>query len=154
MFRGSIPALITPFRDDRIDETALVGLVNWHIAEGSHGLVAVGTTGESPTLSHEEHERCVEVVVRTAAGRIPVIAGAGSNSTAESVRLMEFARKVGADAAEVGLVAARRRSLGLCVTESNTRAVLLGVSFAPPVAAAACIWGLAPISWLKASEPT
>jgi len=101
MFRGSIPALITPFRDGRIDESALVGLVNWHIAEGSHGLVAVGTTGESPTLSHEEHEHCVEVVVRTAAGRIPVIAGAGSNSTAESVRLMEFARKVGADAALV-----------------------------------------------------
>ncbi len=101
MFKGSIPALITPFRDGGIDETALIDLVNWHIEEGSHGLVAVGTTGESPTLSHEEHEHCVEVVVRTAAGRIPVIAGAGSNSTAESVRLMHFARKVGANAALV-----------------------------------------------------
>ena len=81
MFKGSIPALITPFRDGKVDEAALIGLVNWHVAEGSHGLVAVGTTGETPTLSHEEHEHCIEVVVRTAAGRIPVIAGAGSNNT-------------------------------------------------------------------------
>ncbi|HRW16167.1 4-hydroxy-tetrahydrodipicolinate synthase [Amaricoccus sp.] len=101
MFRGSIPALITPFRDGGIDEKALVDLVEWHVEEGSHGLVAVGTTGETPTLSHEEHERCVEIVVRTAAGRIPVIAGAGSNNTAESVRLMAFAKSVGADAALV-----------------------------------------------------
>ena len=101
MFKGSIPALITPFRDGKVDEAALVGLVNWHVAEGSHGLVAVGTTGETPTLSHEEHEHCIEVIVRTAAGRIPVIAGAGSNNTDESVRLMRFARKVGADAALV-----------------------------------------------------
>ncbi len=101
MFKGSIPALITPFRDGRVDEDALKGLVEWHIAEGSHGLVAVGTTGESPTLSHEEHEHCIELVVRTAAGRIPVIAGAGSNNTAESVRLMRFAAEVGADAALV-----------------------------------------------------
>ena len=84
-----------------MDEAALVGLVNWHVAEGSHGLVAVGTTGETPTLSHEEHEHCIEVVVQTAAGRIPVIAGAGSNNTEESVRLMRFAEKVGADAALV-----------------------------------------------------
>ena len=101
MFKGSIPALITPFRDGKVDEAALIELVNWHVAEGSHGLVAVGTTGETPTLSHEEHERCIELVVRTAAGRIPVIAGAGSNNTEESVRLMRFAAKVGADAALV-----------------------------------------------------
>ena len=101
MFRGSIPALVTPFRDGKVDEAALVELVNWHVAEGSHGIVAVGTTGETPTLSHEEHEHCIEVVVETAAGRIPVIAGAGSNNTAESVRLMRFAATVGADAALV-----------------------------------------------------
>ncbi len=101
MFRGSIPALITPFAGGKVDESALVDLVNWQIEEGSHGLVAVGTTGESPTLTHEEHEHCVEVVVRTAAGRVPVIAGAGSNSTEESISLMRFAKKVGAAAALV-----------------------------------------------------
>jgi 4-hydroxy-tetrahydrodipicolinate synthase len=101
MFRGSIPALITPFRDGKVDEKALADLVNWHVAEGSHGVVAVGTTGETPTLSHEEHERCIEIVVDTAARRIPVIASAGSNNTEESVRLMRFAAKVGADAALV-----------------------------------------------------
>jgi 4-hydroxy-tetrahydrodipicolinate synthase len=101
MFRGSIPALVTPFRNGKVDEDALVGLVQWHVEEGSHGLVAVGTTGETPTLTHEEHEHCIEVVVRTAAGRIPVIAGAGSNNTDESVRLMRFAKRVGADAALV-----------------------------------------------------
>ena len=101
MFKGSIPALITPFRDGKVDEEALKGLVEWHVAEGSHGIVAVGTTGETPTLSHEEHEHVVEVVVKTAAGRIPVIAGAGSNNTEESVRLMRFAAMVGADAALV-----------------------------------------------------
>lgn len=101
MFRGSIPALITPFRDGGVDEKALVELVEWHVAEGSHGLVAVGTTGETPTLSHAEHERCIEIVVETAAGRIPVIAGAGSNNTEESVSLMRHAKRVGADAALV-----------------------------------------------------
>ena len=101
MFKGSIPALVTPFRDGKIDESALIGLVNWHIAEGSHGLVAVGTTGETPTLSHEEHQHCIEVIVKTAAGRFPVIAGAGSNNTDESVSLMRFAKNVGADAALV-----------------------------------------------------
>ena len=101
MFHGSIPALITPFKDGGVDERALADLVNWHVDEGSHGLVAVGTTGETPTLSHAEHERVVEIVVETSAGRIPVIAGAGSNNTAESVRLMRFAHKVGADAALV-----------------------------------------------------
>ncbi len=101
MFKGSIPALVTPFRDGAVDEAALIGLVNWHVAEGSHGIVAVGTTGETPTLSHEEHEHCIEVIVKTAAGRIPVIAGAGSNNTDESVRLMRFAARIGADAALV-----------------------------------------------------
>ena len=101
MFRGSIPALITPFRDGAVDEKALAELVEWHVTEGSHGLVAVGTTGETPTLSHAEHERCVEIVVETAAGRIPVIAGAGSNNTAELVSLMRHAKAVGADAALV-----------------------------------------------------
>ncbi len=101
MFHGSIPALVTPFRDGAVDEKALVELVEWHVAEGSHGIVAVGTTGETPTLTHDEHERVVEVVVRTSAGRIPVIAGAGSNNTDESISLMAFAKKVGADAALV-----------------------------------------------------
>lgn len=99
MFKGSIPALITPFTNGKVDEAALTALVEWHISEGSHGLVPVGTTGESPTLSHEEHEHVVEVVVRTVKGRIPVIAGAGSNNTDESIRFMRFARKVGANAA-------------------------------------------------------
>jgi 4-hydroxy-tetrahydrodipicolinate synthase len=101
MFRGSIPALITPFRDGKVDEKALAELVEWHVAEGSHGLVAVGTTGETPTLSPAEHRRCVEIVVETAARRIPVIAGAGSNNTEESVSLMRHAKSVGADAALV-----------------------------------------------------
>ena len=101
MFRGSIPALITPFADGKVDERAFIDLVNWQIEEGSHGLVAVGTTGETPTLTHEEHEHCVELVVKTAAGRVPVIAGAGSNNTEESISLMRFAKKVGADAALV-----------------------------------------------------
>ena len=99
--RGSLPALVTPLRDGRVDEACLRALVDWHIAEGSHGLVPVGTTGESPTLSHEEHERVVEIVVEQAAGRVPVIAGAGSNSTAEGIRLMRYAESVGADAALV-----------------------------------------------------
>jgi 4-hydroxy-tetrahydrodipicolinate synthase len=101
MVRGSIPALVTPFANGSVDEKALVGLVEWHVAEGSHGLVPVGTTGETPTLSHDEHEAVVEIVVRTARGRIPVIAGCGSNNTDEAVRLMRFAKRVGADAALV-----------------------------------------------------
>ncbi|SET61967.1 4-hydroxy-tetrahydrodipicolinate synthase [Oceanicella actignis] len=101
MFKGSIPALVTPFKDGKVDEAALEKLVDWHVQEGSHALVAVGTTGESPTLSHAEHERCVEIIVKTAAGRIPVIAGAGSNNTEESISLIRFAEKVGADGALV-----------------------------------------------------
>ena len=101
MFKGSFPALVTPFKNGVLDLDTLKTLVEWHIGEGSHGLVPVGTTGESPTLSHEEHETVVEEVVRAAAGRIPVIAGAGSNNTVESIRFMRHAQKVGADAALV-----------------------------------------------------
>ncbi|MEM9267636.1 MAG: 4-hydroxy-tetrahydrodipicolinate synthase [Pseudomonadota bacterium] len=101
MFKGSLPALITPFRNGLVDEAALKDLVEWHIAEGSHGLVPVGTTGESPTLTHQEHERVIAVVVEAAAGRIPVIAGAGSNNTVEAVRFVKFAKTVGADGALV-----------------------------------------------------
>ncbi len=101
MFRGSIPALVTPFRDGAVDFAALESLVEWHVAEGSTGLVPVGTTGESPTLSHEEHEQVVEAVVKAAGGRIPVIAGAGSNNTVEAIRFLRHAEKVGADAALV-----------------------------------------------------
>ncbi len=101
MFSGSFPALVTPMKDGGVDFEALEKLVEWQISEGSHGLVPVGTTGESPTLSHAEHEAVVEAVVKTAAGRVPVIAGAGSNNTAEGTRLMRHAESVGATAALV-----------------------------------------------------
>jgi 4-hydroxy-tetrahydrodipicolinate synthase len=101
MFKGSLPALITPFKNGAVDFDTLKKLVDWHVAEGSHGLVPVGTTGESPTLSHEEHGAVIEAVVKAAAGRIPVIAGAGSNATAEGIDLIRHAQKVGADAALV-----------------------------------------------------
>ena len=101
MLKGSLPALVTPFKDGAVDMDALKKLVDWQIAEGSHGLVPVGTTGESPTLSHEEHEAVVEAVVKFAAGRVPVVAGAGSNNTVEGIRLIRHAEKVGADAALV-----------------------------------------------------
>lgn len=101
MFKGSICALITPFKGDEIDESALEALVNWHVEQGTHGLVPCGTTGESPTLSHKEHDRVIEIVVSVAAGRVPVIAGTGSNSTKEAVRLTQNAAKAGADAALV-----------------------------------------------------
>lgn len=101
MFKGSFPALVTPFKNGELDIDTLKHLVEWHISEGSHGLVPVGTTGESPTLTHDEHETVVEEVVKAAAGRIPVIAGAGSNNTVESVRFMQHAHRVGAAAALV-----------------------------------------------------
>lgn len=101
MFKGSMPALITPFKNGKVDFDALKHLVDWQITEGSHGLVPVGTTGESATLSHSEHEEVIRVVVDHTAGRVPVIAGAGSNNTAEALRLMQFAKDVGADAALV-----------------------------------------------------
>jgi 4-hydroxy-tetrahydrodipicolinate synthase len=101
MFQGSMPALVTPFKDGAVDFDALKKLVEWQIVEGSSGLVPVGTTGESPTLSHAEHEQVIEAVVTTAAGRVPVIAGAGSNNTVEAIRFVEHAKAVGADAALV-----------------------------------------------------
>jgi 4-hydroxy-tetrahydrodipicolinate synthase len=101
MIKGSIPALVTPFKNGALDLDTLKRLVDWQIEQGSTGLVPVGTTGESPTLSHEEHETVVEVVVKAARGRVPVIAGAGSNNTAEGIRLIRHAEKVGADAALV-----------------------------------------------------
>ena len=101
MLKGSLPALVTPFKNGALDVDTLKHLVEWHINQGSHGLVPVGTTGESPTLSHEEHEAVVEIVVKAVNGRIPVVAGAGSNNTAESLRFMEHAKTVGADAALV-----------------------------------------------------
>jgi 4-hydroxy-tetrahydrodipicolinate synthase len=101
MFKGSLVALITPFRAGKVDEKAFQDLVEWHVAEGTHGLVPCGTTGESPTLSHEEHRRVVELCIEASRGRIPVIAGTGSNSTDEAIELTRHARKAGANAALV-----------------------------------------------------
>lgn len=101
MLKGSIPALVTPFKDGKVDVDALKRLVDWHVDQGSHGLVPVGTTGESPTLLHEEHELVVKTVVEHAAGRLKVIAGSGSNNTVEALHFTQFAKNVGADAALV-----------------------------------------------------
>ena len=101
MFQGSMPALVTPFSDGKLDIDALKSLVEWQIGSGSTGIVPVGTTGESPTLTHKEHETVIEEVVKAVAGRVPVIAGAGSNNTAEGIRLIRHAASVGADAALV-----------------------------------------------------
>ncbi|MCB1382151.1 MAG: 4-hydroxy-tetrahydrodipicolinate synthase [Notoacmeibacter sp.] len=102
MFKGSLPALVTPFKKDgSVDEKAFEALVDWQIVQGSDGLVPVGTTGESPTLTHEEHRRVVEICVKVSSGRVPVIAGAGSNNTAEAVELVKFAERIGADGALV-----------------------------------------------------
>ncbi|KPP80964.1 MAG: 4-hydroxy-tetrahydrodipicolinate synthase [Rhodobacteraceae bacterium HLUCCO07] len=98
MFKGSMPALVTPFKNGELDVETLKKLVEWHIAEGSHGIVPVGTTGESPTLTHREHEQVIEEVVKAVGGRIPVIAGAGSNNTFEAIRFAKHAESVGADA--------------------------------------------------------
>src|SRR5579864_7319977 len=97
-FRGSFTALVTPFKNGSLDEAAFRGLVSWQIAEGTNGLVPVGTTGESPTVSHDEHKRVVEWCIDQARGRVPVIAGAGSNSTREAIELARHAEKTGADA--------------------------------------------------------
>src|SRR5438093_3452523 len=97
-FRGSFTALVTPFKNGSLDEAAFRSLVNWQISEGTHGLVPVGTTGEGPTVSHDEHKRVVEWCVEEAKGRVPVIAGAGSNSTKEAVELSQHAEKAGANA--------------------------------------------------------
>ncbi len=98
MLRGSITALMTPFANGAVDEKAFSAFVDWQITQGSHGLVPMGTTGENPTVSHEEHRRVVQICVETANKRVPVIAGAGSNATAEAVSLARFAEEVGADA--------------------------------------------------------
>jgi len=98
MFKGSMTALVTPFRDGKVDEKAFADFVDWQIKEGTHGLIPCGTTGESPTLSHTEHDRVVEICIEVAKGRAPVIAGAGSNSTEEAIRLSKHAKAAGADA--------------------------------------------------------
>ncbi|SVA45707.1 uncharacterized protein METZ01_LOCUS98561 [marine metagenome] len=101
MFKGSIVALVTPFKDNKIDEESLRNLVEWHIKEGTNGIVPVGTTGESPTLDHDEHKSVVEIVIDQNNGRIPIIAGTGSNSTKEAINLLEHAESSGANAALV-----------------------------------------------------
>jgi 4-hydroxy-tetrahydrodipicolinate synthase len=101
MFQGSYVALITPFRNGAVDEKAFMSLVDWHVSEGTHGLVPCGTTGESPTLSHDEHRRVVEMCIEAAGGRVPVMAGTGSNSTDEAIELTRHAKQAGADAALV-----------------------------------------------------
>ena len=101
MFKGSIVALITPFRNNKLDEECYISLIHHHIKNDTSGLVPAGTTGESPTLSHEEHERVIELCVKESKGKIPVIAGTGSNSTDEAIKLTKYAEKIGADAALV-----------------------------------------------------
>ncbi|MGN1357160.1 MAG: 4-hydroxy-tetrahydrodipicolinate synthase [Succinivibrionaceae bacterium] len=98
MIRGSIVALITPFKNGKLDEEALSRMVEWHVQQGTHGIVPVGTTGECPTLSHDEHCRVIEITVKTAAGRVAVIAGAGSNNPVEAIEYSKMAEKFGADA--------------------------------------------------------
>ncbi len=98
MLKGSFTALITPFKNGKVDEKAFERLVEWQITEGTHGLVPVGTTGEAPTLSHDEHKKVVELAIKTAKKRVPIVAGAGSNSTEEAIELTQFAKKAGADA--------------------------------------------------------
>ena len=98
MFTGAMTALITPFQDGQVDFRTLDELVEFQIKNGIDAIVPVGTTGECPTLSHDEHKQVIERVVKTVAGRVPVIAGAGSNSTAEAIELTDFSKKVGADA--------------------------------------------------------
>jgi len=101
MFKGSNVALITPFKDNCLDEEAYISLIHYHLKNGTSGLVPAGTTGESPTLSHEEHERVIKLCVKEASGKIPVIAGTGSNSTSEAISLTKFAEKAGVDGALV-----------------------------------------------------
>lgn len=103
MLRGSITALVTPFKDGQVDEKAFRALINWQIEQGIDGLVPCGTTGESPTLNHDEHHKVTEICIEEAAGRVPVIAGCGSNSTSEAVSLLRHAKKAGADAALIAM---------------------------------------------------
>ena len=97
-YKGSFTALVTPFKNGKVDEDAFRKFVDWQISEGTHGLVPVGTTGESPTLSHDEHKHVVEMCIKEAKGRVPVIAGAGSNNTIEAIDFSRHAEKAGADA--------------------------------------------------------
>ncbi|CAK7045329.1 MAG: 4-hydroxy-tetrahydrodipicolinate synthase [Desulfovibrio sp.] len=99
LFSGALTALVTPFKDEALDEEAYRNFIEFQITEGIHGLVPCGTTGESATLSHEEHERVIEICIDQARGRVPVLAGAGSNNTQEAIRLTRFAKKAGADGA-------------------------------------------------------
>ncbi|MGD0274675.1 MAG: dihydrodipicolinate synthase family protein, partial [Syntrophales bacterium] len=99
MFRGAIVAIVTPFKNGRVDEKTLRSLIDFQIANGTDGIVPCGTTGESPTLSHEEHDKVIEVTVDAVRKRVPVIAGTGSNSTDEALRLTKHAHEIGADAA-------------------------------------------------------
>ena len=99
MFKGSIVALITPFKNNRLDEDCYISLIHYHLKNGTSGLVPAGTTGESPTLNHKEHERVIELCVKESKGKIPVIAGTGSNSTDEAISLTKYAEKIGANAA-------------------------------------------------------
>ena len=99
MFKGSIVALITPFRNNRLDEECYISLIHHHLSNGTHGLVPAGTTGESPTLNHDEHKRVIELSAKESKGKIPVIAGTGSNSTEEAIELTKYSEKVGADGA-------------------------------------------------------
>ena len=101
MFKGSITALITPLKNGKVDEKAFQDFVEWQINQGTHGLVPCGTTGESPTLTHEEHERVIDLCIESANGKVPVIAGTGSNSTDEAISLTKFSKESGADAALV-----------------------------------------------------
>src|SRR5215469_3050350 len=103
MLKGSLVALITPFRDGKVDEKAFQRFVDWQIEQGTEGVVPCGTTGESPTLSHDEHKRVVELCIEVAKGKVPVIAGTGSNSTDEAIDLTKHAEKAGADAALIVL---------------------------------------------------
>ena len=103
MFKGSMTALVTPFRNGAVDAAAFQKFVDWQIKEGIDGVVPCGTTGESPTLSHEEHKRVVELCIEVAKGKVPVIAGTGSNSTDEAIDLTQHAEKAGADVALVVL---------------------------------------------------
>ena len=97
MFKGSNVALITPFKNNKLDEDAYISLIHFHLKNGTSGLVPAGTTGESPTLSHEEHQKVIEICIKEVKGKIPVIAGTGSNSTEEAVALTKHAEKAGAD---------------------------------------------------------
>ena len=121
-FRGSFTALVTPFKNGSVDEKAFRDLVEWQISEGTHGLVPVGTTGESPTLSHDEHKQVVEWCVDQAKGRVPVVAGAGSNSTAEAIDFSKHAEKAGADAVLIvtPYTTSRRRKACTSTTRRST----------------------------------